>query len=202
MANSPGEMIRAVVDRMKQDTGKSFEQWVKLAKRDGPDKQMQLTCWLKAEHGLKRYQAQFVATEVVKPGELFKYERPDELLDQLYSGKKAHLRGTYEAVRKAALDLGGVEEVVCKTYTSYRNRAQFAVAAPKTQKYLDLELAMPPGTKAGERLEAYSGMNEKYTHRIRLESAKDVDKEVVDALGRAAKHVGSKERAQTVLRPY
>jgi len=192
MAYSPGEMIRSVVDNMQNDTGKSFTQWVAFARKNGPEKHMQIVNWLRKEHGLKNYQAGYVATEVTKPGELFKYERPDELLDQLYSGKKAHLRGAYEAVKKAALGLGGAEEVVCKTYVSYRNRAQFAIAAPKTQKFLDLELALPPGTKAGGRLEPFSGMNERFTHRIRLESAKDVDQFVVDALKAAAQHVGKK----------
>jgi predicted transport protein len=186
-------MIRSVVDNMKKDTGKTFEQWVKLAKKEGPDKHMKLLNWLKAKYGLKRYQAHFVATEVLNPGKLFEYERPDELLDQLYSGKKEHLRDAYEAVKKEAMKMKGVEEVVCKTYTSYRNRAQFAIAAPKTQKFLDLELAMPPGTKATRRLEAYAGNNEKFTHRIRLESAKDVDRDVKSALKQAAAHVGQKK---------
>jgi len=187
-------MIRAVVDNMKAETGRSFEDWVRFARKNGPDKHMQILNWLKAEHGLKRYQAQFVASEVMKPGELFQYERPGELLDQLYSGKKEHLRGAYEAVKQEALKLEGVEEVVCKTYTSYRNRAQFAIAAPKTQKYLDLELAMPPGTKTGGRLEAIKSSNEKFTHRIRLETAKDVDKYVKDALNQAAADVGRRKQ--------
>jgi len=192
MANSPGEMIRSVVDNMQQDTGKTFEQWVRFAKKEGPEKHMQLLNWLKSDHGLKRYQAHFVATEVLNPGKLFEYERPAELLDQLYSGKKEHLRGVYEAVRKAALDLGGVEEVVCKTYTSYRNRAQFAIAAPHTQKFLDLELALPPGTKATARLEPFKGSNEKFTHRIRLATVNDVDKTVLAALKQASQHVAKK----------
>jgi len=188
---SPGEMIRAVVDKMKGDTGKTFEQWIKVAQKNGPGKHMQLVQWLRKEHGLKHYQAHFIATEVMSPGKLFEYERPDDLLDQLYSGKKALLRPVYEAVRKAALDLGGVEEVVCKTYTSYRNRAQFAIAAPKTQKFLDLELAMPPGTKATSRLEAIKSSNEKFTHRIRLAEAKDLDKEALAAMKQACEHVRS-----------
>ncbi len=114
------------------------------------------------------------------------------MLAQLYSGKKEHLRGAYEEVKREAMKLRGVEEVVCKTYTSFRNRAQFAIAAPKTQKFLDLELAMPPGTKGGGRLEPIKSSNEKFTHRIRLETAKDVDKDVKAALKQAAAHVAGK----------
>ena len=59
-------------------------------------------------------------------------------------------------------------------------------------KFLDLELAMPPGAKATKRMETYKGNNEKFTHRIRLAAAKDVDKDVKAALKVASDYIRTK----------
>ena len=151
---------------------------------------MKCIAWLKDNYQLKRYTAQYIATEAITPGKLFEYDRPDEMLNQLYNGSKEHLRAIYEKVREAALGLDAdIEEVVCKTYTSYRHRAQFAIAAPRTNKFLDLELAMPPGTKATSRLEAFKTSNPKFTHRIRLAVIADLDTDALGALKAASDNV-------------
>jgi hypothetical protein len=185
-------MIKAVIRGLEESSGRKFDSWVKTAKSSGLRGHKALTDWLKQEHGLRHQQALFVAWGVTDPGRVTAYEDPDKLMRELYSGRKAHLRPVFEALRQAALKLPGVDEVACKTYASYRNRAQFAIAAPRTQKFLDLELAMPPGTKATKRLEPFSGSNEKFTHRIRLAKAKEVDKEVLKALQLASEHIGGK----------
>jgi predicted transport protein len=192
-STSPGEMIRAIVNHMQRDTGRSFDNWVALARAEGPSSMMKCLEWLRDNYSLNHYRARFIATEAINPGQLFAYDRPDELLDALYSGPKAHLRAIYEEVRAAALGLAeDIEEVVCKTYTSFRHRAQFAIAVPRTNKYLDLELAMPAGTPAAGHLEAIKSSNAKITHRIRLATAEDFNDEALQALLLACDNVRKK----------
>jgi hypothetical protein len=65
MPKSPKEMIDAVRRNLPQKTGNTFEQWVSLAKKQGPQEQKALTGWLKSKHSLGSVTAHFIALEVV-----------------------------------------------------------------------------------------------------------------------------------------
>ena len=45
-------MAQSVIAGMKQKTGHSIDEWVRLAKKDGPDGEKQRAAWLMKEHGL------------------------------------------------------------------------------------------------------------------------------------------------------
>ena len=193
MANSPGEMIKAQIRMLEEQTGKPLEYWVKAAKKAGLSKHKEVVDWMKSEHGAKHNQALWVGWGVTDPGRLTAYDDGPALMNELYSGKKEQLRPIYDRLQKEGLKLGkDVEEVCCKTYSSLRNKHQFAILNPRTQSAVDLELAMPPGTKAAGRLEAIKSNNEKFTHRIRLGNVKEVDREVLEAMKAASDHVRGK----------
>ncbi len=193
MANSPGEMIKAQIRLLEEQTGKPLEHWVKAAKKAGLSKHREIVDWMKREHGAKHSQALWVGWGVTDPGRVTAYDDPDKLMNELYSGKKAQLRPVYDRLKKEGMKLGkDVSEICCKTYSSLRNRAQFAIINPRTQSAVDLELAMPPGTKAKGRLEAFKGNNEKFTHRIRVSDVKEIDSDVLAAMKAASEHVRGK----------
>lgn len=177
---TPQEMLHRMVEQMPEQTGKTFEQWVEVARTAGIDKHKALTTWLKQEHGLKHNQAQWVAWEITDPGRLASYDKPKDLVQELYTGKKAHLRPIYDAVLAAAMAAGeGTSPNVCKTYTSVARGVQFAIIAPRTQKLVDLELPLEPD---GGRLEPLKSTNPRFKSRIRLASVEQVDDEVRQAL--------------------
>jgi hypothetical protein len=190
MPKSPGEMLEAMRINAEVKTGRTFEQWIALAKTSGLSKHMRIVNWLKSEHGCPHGYALWAAWGVTDPTRLSQYDAPDDLMDQLYSGKKAHLRPIHDRLIQAGLDLGGdVEMVACKTYGSLRNRAQFAMVNPRTLKAVDLELRLPPGTEAGGRLQAFKTSNPKFAHRIRISDPAEIDDEVLAVLRMAAEHV-------------
>ncbi len=190
MAMTPREMLQKMIRELPTKTGKPFEQWVEVAKGSGLDKHKALTTWLKSEHGLNHFQAQWIAWGVTDPGRVDQYERPTDLVSDLYSGKKAALRPIYEALIQAAKEADDSSRVeVCKTYSSVANRAQFAIVNPRTQKLVDLELALPADTAETARLQAYKTSNPRFTRRIRIGDVAEIDDEVRAAIAAAASFV-------------
>lgn len=194
MALSPGEMIKAEIGKLETESGRKFADWVKLTKQQCSETgHTAIVKWLKSTQGIKHNQALWVAWGITDPARITAYDDGPALMNNLYSGKKEQLRPVYDKLQKEGLKLGkDVSEICCKTYSSLRNRAQFAIINPRTQSAVDLELAMPPGTKASGKLEAFKGNNEKFTHRIRIGNVQEVDKEVLAAMKIASDHVRGK----------
>ncbi len=178
MALSPQQMMQRMVERIEPRTGKSFQQWVELARTTGIDKHKALTVHMKAQHGLNHNEAQWVAWAVLDSGRLESYSRPKDLVADLYSGKKAHLRPIHDALRSAGLAVGeDIRESVCRTYSSLATGRQFAMINPRTQRAVDLDLALPEGVDS-PRLQPVKNSNPKFAHRIRVSSVEEVDDEV------------------------
>lgn len=177
---SPKEMLETMGRNLPARTGRSLADWIQIVRAAGLTDWRAAEKWLKAEHGLTGMYAYMIAGAALNTG-MTDYGDEPGLLSALYSGPRAALRPIYEKVREVALKLDpDVEEVVCKTYSSFRARTQFAVVQPTTQSLLDLALALPPDTVPSGRLEACKplGGGERNRHRLRLSSVREVDAEV------------------------
>lgn len=129
---TPAETVRAIERKLKENTGRTLGEWVKLV-RDSPHRDARAAqTWLKEEHGVGHFQAMTVARAAFEAGWATDYEDPERLLNVLFSGSKAKWRSLFERVMAAATGLGAdVRVSVCKTYASaYRSR-QFLVVRPK-----------------------------------------------------------------------
>ena len=188
MPLSPADMIERMLARLPGKTGKDFRSWVALARASGVEGHKALTAWAKAQHPeLNHNDAQWIAWEVVDPGRLERYARPKDLVDELYTEKKAHLRPVYDALLAAALGVGSdVSPTVCKTYTSVARGVQFAIIVPRTNQPIDLELPLPP---AGRR-EPLKSSNPRFLSRVRVASVEEVDDELRATLDAAYQAVG------------
>ncbi len=178
MPMTPREMLTAIRANMREKTGKTLEQWVKLVKKDGPDDPKQWRAWLKSEHGLGHVTAGVVAMEAQGKDRVGVYENPDALVDAMYEGPRAELRPIYEALVKAAQKLGkDVQVSPCKTYVALRRHKQFAIVKPaKTRVDLGLCLA---GVEPDGRLDSSKSRgSDRITHHIKLGTAKEIDAEV------------------------
>lgn len=182
MPMTPQDMLKKMIDNIEGQTGKTFEQWIDVAGKSGIDKHKALTDHMKRAHGLNHNHAQWIAWGVTDPGRVEQYDRPDDLVAELYSGKKEHLRPIYDRLMEVGAGIGDVGTNVCKTYTSLAARRQFAMINPRTLKAVDLELAMPEGFAATGRLETYKSSNPNFTHRIRIQDSSEIDDEVLAAL--------------------
>lgn len=173
---TPQEMEASMVANMAAKTGKSLEQWIALAKKSGETTHGKIVAHLKAEHELGHGYANLVAHRFLTPAG--SEPQGDDLVEALYAGKKAALRPIHDALMKLAQALGkDVEIAPKKTYVSLRAAKQFALVQPSTATRVDLGLNLK-GVEPTARLEASGSFSAMCTHRVRLESAKDVDAEV------------------------
>lgn len=179
MATSPEEQLASMVASLKEKTGKSLDQWTSLAAKSGKGKHGEIVAWLKAEHGMTHGYANLVAHTTLKSDAGSKAAAGDDLVAEMFAGDKAALRPIYDALMARILAFGGdIEQAPKKGYMSLRRSAQFATLHPSTKTRFDVGLKLKGVAPAG-RLEAAGSWNAMVTHRVRLESADQVDEEVV-----------------------
>ena len=162
-------------DRLRTATGKSFDEWVALARKQGPKTQRACLQWLTAEQGLGSRNAWWIASVATSAGGP-DYQDPEALVDALYCGAKAPLRALHEMVVDAALAQGAdVIATSCKTMVPIYRKHVFVEMRP-VDGAVEVAMALgdvptkgrllpPDGRQPGDRL----------THRVMIRAAGDVD---------------------------
>jgi hypothetical protein len=183
MGKSPDEMLASMIANLKEKTGKSLDEWVKIARTSKLAKHGEIVKYLKTEHGIGHGYANLVAHQTLQADEP---PASDEgLVDAQYAGPKSALRPIYDdliaAVRKFGSD---VEVSPKKTYVSLRRSKQFALIQPSTATRVDVGINLK-GTPAKNRLEASGSFNAMVSHRVRVEAESDIDKELIGWLKQA-----------------
>src|SRR4051812_31666840 len=179
MPKSPKEMGEAIARNLPAKTGRTFEEWVSLAKKQKPASRAESIAWLKSKHKLGTVTAMFIAAEATGSSVMAAYADEAALVDAMYSGEKAALRPIYDRLAQTARKLGkDVTLTVCKTYVGMRRARMFALVKPATKSRVDLGLALPGVAAAGRLGKATRSIgNERITHAIGIASAKEIDAE-------------------------
>ncbi len=183
MAKSPEDMTESMIRNLAEKTGKTLAQWVKIAGKSKLSKHGELVKFLKSEHGVTHGYANLIAHKTLA-SDAGSAASTDDLIDKQYAGNKANLRPLYEKLIKAVNKFGSVEVSPKKAYVSLRHAKQFAIVQPSTATRLDVGINLKD-TKPTGRLEASGSFNTMVTHRVRVESLKDVDKALVAWLKKA-----------------
>ena len=190
---SAEDATRSMIENLEAKTGKSLDQWVRLAKASGQDKHGKVLAFLKKEHGLTHGYANFVArTALAEPGATpldLAASSPaggeDPIVAAQYAGTKASLRPIYDALVAKLQAFGAdVELAPKKTYVSVRRKKQFAILQPSTASRFDVGINLK-GAPAKGRLEASGSFNAMVSHRVRVEKLADVDAELLRWLKQA-----------------
>ena len=187
MAKSPEEMAAAMVANMKEKTGKTLEQWVKVAAKSKLEKHGQIVKHLKEEHGMTHGFANLAAHTYLNQGAASAAgsEGQGDLVAKQYSGKKAGLEPIYAALIAAVSKFGkDVEISPKKAYVSLRRNKQFAIVQPSTATRVDVGINLK-GVKPTARLEASGSFNGMVSHRVRVEAKKDIDAQLKGWLKKA-----------------
>ncbi len=178
MAQSPEEMANTMIANMKEKTGKTLEQWITIARKTGAAKHGEIVKFLKADFGMTHGFANLVAHKTLRSDAGSSASDGVNLVTDQYAGAKADLKPIYDALVKLINEMGkDVELSPKKAYVSVRRSKQFAIIQPSTKTRVDLGLNMK-GTKPDGRLEASGSFNAMVSHRVRLETTSDVDKDV------------------------
>ena len=176
---------------LKEKTGRSLEEWIKLVKKDGPGGEKERRAWLKSEHGLATMSAWHIAERAGgKGGEMGgpkTYLRAAErYVDLMFSGK-APLRPIYDALLKLGLGLGKDGKACpCQTMVPLYRKHVFAQIKPATRTRIDLGFALGARPAEGRLIDTGGyAKKDRITHRIPISSLEEIDDEVKQWLGRA-----------------
>ena len=105
-----------------------------------------------------------------------------------YAGPKAALRPIYDLLVKKIEAFGAdVELAPKKAYVSLRRSLQFGLIQPSTATRVDVGMNLK-GVAPRGRLEPSGSFNSMCSHRVRLESVKQVDAELLGWLRQAYDH--------------
>lgn len=189
---TPEEMAKTMAENLKKNTGKSLAQWAKVAKASGLTKHGEVVKFLKTEHELGHGYANLIAHEAkgsvgIASGKKATASQAADLVAAQYSGAKADLKPIYDALIKKVEAFGkDVEVSPKKTYVSLRRSKQFALIQPSTKTRVDVGINLnDPPKAATDRLEKSGSFNAMVSHRVRVESVKGVDKELIGYLREA-----------------
>ena len=178
-------MTQKWVAELKQKTGRSLDEWLRLIRKSGPKDEKARREWLKTEHGLGTNSAWWLAERA--DGKGIEIGDPDAYLqaaegyvEGMFSGGKAALRPLYDALLKTGLKVGkDVKACPCQTIVPlYRNHV-FAQLKPTTQTRIDFGFALGDTKVKGRLIDTGGFANkDRITHRIAITSLKDIDDEV------------------------
>jgi hypothetical protein len=168
-----------------EKSGRSLDEWLVLVRKSGPKTEKERREWLKSAHGLGTNSAARIAehaegkgSEMTSPAAYL--AAAEQSVEKMYSGKKAALRPLYDQLLKLGLGVGkDVKACPCETIVPLYRHHVFAQIKPTTQTRIDMGFALG-ARKAEGRLIDTGGYAKKdrITHRIPIESAKDIDAEV------------------------
>ena len=171
--------LQTMINNMPEKTGKPLEEWIEILKEKSFTKHSEAVKFLKQNHGVTHGFANTIVA-------LSKADQTDEsdLLTNQYKGKE-QLFPIYEKLVKTVEAFGAdVTITPKKTEVSLDRKKKFAVIKPATKTRIDLGLKLKdkPTTT---RLENSGPFGTMCTHRVRLTSIEEVDKELIDWLKEA-----------------
>lgn len=176
MPTTPDDAIASMIANYEKNTGKPFEAWLALMRKEKLAKHGEIVKRLKDQHGMGHGYANLVATHVLRDDASAAGHDP---VAAQYAGAKAALRPLYDKLATAVGRFGGdVELSPKKTYVSLRRNKQFGLIQPSTTDRLDVGLNLK-GVAAKGRLEPSGSFNAMVSHRVRVTAAEEIDAELI-----------------------
>jgi len=178
-------MTQKWVAELKQKTGRTLEEWLRLIRKSGPKDEPARREWLKTEHKLGTSSAWWLAERAGGKGS--DVDNPDTYLhaaegyvEQMFSGSKAGLRPIYDELLKVGLKIGkDVKACPCQTIVPLYRKHVFAQIKPTTTKRIDIGFALGDMKPKGRLIDTGGfAKKDRITHRIPIESISDIDDEV------------------------
>jgi hypothetical protein len=172
-------MEESSLETLKDRTGRTLDEWIRVVKKSGPATEKERIAWLKQAHGISTNYALWIAKRVDGRGSGADYD-PDALVDAMFAGKKGGLRPLYDRILTLAFALGkDVKVSPGKTIVPFYRNHVFAQVKPATAARIDVGFAFKDRTPSG-RLVSTGGFEkgDRITHRIPLAAVEEIDVEV------------------------
>ena len=183
------EGLRSQVRNIEATYGRSMAEWAEIVRASRLNRHGEIVTMLKRDYGMTHGAANRTALVVLDGLAAMSTPSADEVVDGLYSGKRASLRPLHELLMAEVRSLGPDVEVAPKRgYLSLRRRTQFAMIQPAATR-IDLGLVLK-GHPTTERLESAATFNALFTHRVRVSRPENIDGELIAWLHRAYDSAG------------
>ncbi len=179
-------MVQKWLTELKEETGRSIEEWLALVKREGPKDEKSRREWLKTKHKIGTNKASWIAERAEGKGwedtpEAY-LEAAVRYVEEQYAGPKEKLRPIYEDLVKLGKSFGDdVKACPCRTIVPLYREHVFAQIKPTTNSRIDLGFALAHYKgKLPERLIDTGGLAKKdrITHRMEIVAPEQIDGEV------------------------
>lgn len=174
-----GKAVATQLANIEKRTGKSVAELTKIVKDSGLSKHGELVKMLKTDLGMGHGDANTLVHVARKSDGQSKAGglTMSQVLDGLYTGKKAELRPIHDKLMLAIRKFGEFEEAPKKTYVSYRRKRQFTMIGPATNTRVEVGLNVK-GLKATDRL-LQLPPGQMCQYKVKLTDVKEVNAELI-----------------------
>lgn len=182
----PRKALETQLANIERKTGRTLAQLREAIAGCGTTRHGEIRAWLMDTYGLGHGDANTLAHVARSaPAGTTPIEAPtgDAVLDEIYTGPKAHLRAVHDAVMAIVTPLGPFEIAPKKGYVSLRRKKQFAMIGPKSRERVELGLNLKEDISSPRIVAQKPGGMCQFV--VSLGSPGDVDAEVAAALVRA-----------------
>jgi len=177
--SSLDKSVQTQLDNIQKKTGKSLDELSVMIRQSGLSKHGEIRDYLKRELGLGHGDANTLVHAVLQSDGQSAAEGKsmDQVLDEIYSGARAHMRPIHEKLMKEINKFGEFEIAPKKGYVSLRRKKQFAMIGPKTNTRFEVGINAKDLKKSARLLEQPKGSMCNYI--VNVTDAKEVDSELV-----------------------
>lgn len=183
--SSPEQALATQIRNIEAKTGQDLAALRQAVAGSGKTKHGKVRAWLMETYGLGYGDANTLAHHTIggKSAAPASEGAAADPLDEIYTGKKAHLRSVHDAVMAAIQPWGEFEVAPKKGYVSLRRKKQFAMLGPKNAERAELGINLKDDV-GSERVVAQKpgGMCQ---YAVALAAPADDDAEVLAILRRA-----------------
>lgn len=169
------------IANIETKTGKSLDALRKALSASGKTKHGELRTWAMEAFGLGHGDANALVHMALQTDGQSASQAgggsDDEVLNTIYSGKKARLRPIHEALMTAISAFGDFEIAPKKGYVALRRKKQLAVLEPKTNERFDLGLNIKGAALNGRAKPVPPGGMCQYI--VALGDSSEVDSDVI-----------------------
>jgi len=167
------------LDNIQKKTGQSLDELAGIIKKSGLTKHGEIRDYIKRELGLGHGDANTLVHAVLQSDgqRAAEGKSTDAVLDEIYSGAKAHMRPIHERLMKEIVKFGEFEIVPKKGYVSLRRKRQFAMIGPKTNTRFEVGINAKDLKKNARLLEQPKGSMCNYI--VNVTGAQEVSPELI-----------------------
>ena len=167
------------LDNIQKKTRKTMEELAAIVKNSGLTKHSEIRDYLKRELGLGHGDANALVHALLQSDgqRAAEGKSGDQILDEIYTGAKAHMSPIHDKLMKEINRFGKFEIVPKKGYVSLRRKKQFVMLGPKTNTRFEVGINAKDLKKNARLLEQPKGSMCNYI--VNLSDAKEVDSELI-----------------------